>query len=73
MCVLNRNPDPKHVSFDWKSEKVTDDISNRETKFDTTTYRIRDLWKKQDLGTTKTPLNADVQGHDVLVVRLTKS
>jgi hypothetical protein len=29
--------------------------------------------EKQDLGTTKTPLNADVQGHDVLVVRLSKT
>ena len=33
----------------------------------------RDLWQKKDLGTTKTPLNADVQGHDVLLVRLEKN
>ena len=33
---------------------------------------IRDLWQKQDLGTTKTPLSAEVQGHDVLLVRLDK-
>jgi alpha-galactosidase len=72
MTVLNRNKDPQKFTFDWNSEKVTDDISNRDAKFDTLTYRIRDLWKKQDLGTTKTPLNADVQGHDVLVVRLDK-
>jgi alpha-galactosidase len=72
MCVLNRNADPQEFKFDWNSEKVTDDVFNRETKFDTVTYRVRDLWQKQDLGTTKTPLSAAVQGHDVLVVRLDK-
>jgi alpha-galactosidase len=72
MCVLNRNKDPHKIAFDWTSEKVTDDVSNRETKFDTTTYRLRDLWQKQDLGTTKTPLTAEVPGHDVLAVRLDK-
>jgi alpha-galactosidase len=72
MCVLNRNNDPRKIAFDWKSEKVTDDISNRETKFDTITYRVRDLWQKQDLGTTRTPLNAAVPGHDVLALRLDK-
>ena len=47
-------------------------MASRETKFDTITYRIRDLWQKQDLGTTKDPLSADVQGHDALLLRLDK-
>jgi alpha-galactosidase len=72
VCFLNRNADPRKINFDWKSEKVVDDISNRETKFDTITYRVRDLWQKQDLGTTQAPLNADLQGHDVLAIRLDK-
>ena len=73
VCFLHRNTDPQKAAFDWKSEKVIDDLSNRDAKFDTVTYRIRDLWQKTDLGTTKTPLSADVQGHDVLVVRLDKN
>jgi alpha-galactosidase len=72
MCVLNRNKEPKPFTFDWKNEKVFDDISKRETKFDATTYRVRDLWKKQNLGTTKTALSAEVPGHDVLALRLDK-
>jgi alpha-galactosidase len=72
VCFLNRNRDPQKAAFDWKNEKVTDDLSNRDAKFDTVTYQIRDLWEKKDLGTTKTPLSADVQGHDVLLVRLDK-
>jgi alpha-galactosidase len=72
MCVLNRNQAPQNFAFDWKSEKVTDDVANRQTKFDTITYHVRDLWQKQDLGTTQIPLSAAVQGHDVLLVRLDK-
>jgi len=72
MCVLNRNKTPQKITFDWKSEKVTDDVSNRATQFDTIPYRIRDLWQKQDLGTTKTPLSAEVPGHDALALRLDK-
>ena len=72
LCFLNRNTDPQKVAFNWNSEKVLDDISNRDASFTTITYRIRDLWQKQDLGTTKTPLSAEVQGHDVLLVRLDK-
>ena len=85
VVAVTRNPDKdalfevkervemlEAVTFDWKNEKVTDDISNRDAKFDTLTYSVRDLWLKKDLGTTKTPLSAAVQGHDVLVVRLDK-
>ena len=72
MCVLNRNTTPRAFSFDWKSEKVTDDFSNRDAHFDTTTYRLRDLWAKKDMGTTKDTLKAEVPGHDVLVLRLTR-
>ena len=72
MCVLNRNKEPRQIAFDWIHEKVKDDFSHRKTKFASTTYWMRDLWKKQDLGTTKTPLSAEVPGHDVLVIRLDK-
>ena len=44
----------------------------REARFDKITYRIRDLWTKKSLGTTKDILNAEVASHDVLMVRLDK-
>jgi hypothetical protein len=31
---------------------------------------VRDLWTGEDMGTTQTPLQATVAGHDVLMVRL---
>ena len=72
MCVLNRNTTPHMFSFDWKNEKVSDDLSKRDAKFDKTTYNLRDLWAKKDLGTTKDVLTAEVPGHDVLVLKLTE-
>jgi alpha-galactosidase len=72
MCVLNRNKDAKTISFDWKNEKVTDSFSNRDAHFDTATYSLRNLWLKADAGDTGKVLNAEVPGHDVLMLRLDK-
>ncbi len=70
MCVLNRSTRPQKVRFDWKNKKVSDDLSKREAGFDTTVYRVRDLWTKKDLGTTEETLNAELPGHDVLMLSI---
>jgi alpha-galactosidase len=72
MCLLNRGTNSQPVTFNWKNEAVTDDLSKREAKFDTTTYGIRNLWTQKDIGTTKDVLTAEVPGHDVLMLRLNK-
>jgi alpha-galactosidase len=72
MCILNRTTTPQKFTFDWKNEKLVDDVSNRDAKFDTTTYSLRDLWAKKDAGTTKDAFTAEIPGHDVLTLRLTK-
>jgi alpha-galactosidase len=72
MCVLNRSPESKKISFDWKNEKVTDNFSDHDAHFDTTTYSLRNLWSKQNAGDTGKILDAEVPGHDVLMLRLDK-
>lgn len=72
MCVLNRGTEPQKISFDWKNEKVADSFSRRHALFGTTTYSLRNLWTKQDVGDTTQPLDAKVPGHDVLMLRLKK-
>src|ERR1043165_480269 len=72
VVFLNRNTSPRKISFDWKNEHVADSLSKRETRFETTTYRLRDLWAKRDIGTTERSLVADVPAHDVLALRLRK-
>ena len=70
MVVLNRGQAVRSVSFDWRREHVSDSLSNRTASFGETSYRVRDLWTRKELGTTKRPLAAQVPGHDVLMVRL---
>jgi alpha-galactosidase len=72
MALLNREDKPKIIAFNWKRETVRDDHARRNARFDKTVYRIRDLWKHEDLGTTKDILNAVVPGHDILILRLSK-
>ncbi len=72
MCVLNRSPRAQKIVFDWKTKTVADDLSKREAHFDTTTYTIRDVWTKKNLGTTRDPLNAEIPSHDVLMLWLDK-
>jgi alpha-galactosidase len=73
MAVLNRGESPHQLSFDWKREQVADTFSKRAARFDLTEYAVRDLWTGRDLGTTRSPLNATVPPHDVLMLRLRKT
>jgi alpha-galactosidase len=72
MCVLNRTTNAQPVTFNWKSENVTDKFSKRDAKFSTTTYGLRNLWTKKRAGTTSYPMKVVVPGHDVLMLRLEK-
>jgi alpha-galactosidase len=72
MCALNRTDGARPVRIDWRRETVRDDFSKRDAEFDRVAYRIRDLWTGSDLGTTEAALAADVPGHDVLMVRLSR-
>jgi alpha-galactosidase len=73
LCALNRGTAPEKISFDWKNEIVTDALSKRAAQFDRTTYRLRNLWTKEDLGNTSHILRAKIPGHDVLMLRLDRS
>jgi alpha-galactosidase len=72
LCILNRNKEAKKFSFDWKNEKVTDSIAQRDADFTTTAYRVRDLWMKREPGSTAQKLATEIPGHDALLFRLEK-
>lgn len=71
MAILNRTDDARDVRFDWRERPVADDFSERSMDVGETTYRIRDLWGHEWIGTTTDPLIDTVPGRDVLMVRLT--
>ena len=53
MCALNRGRDAQKISFDWKQENVSDNLSKRDANFSATTYGLRDVWTKKEAGTTR--------------------
>jgi alpha-galactosidase len=72
VCFLNRSSKTKQIDFNWQNEIVNDELSKRELNAKTTTYKLRDLWLKKDVGDTKKSLKAAIGSHDVLVLKLTK-
>ena len=76
-CLFNRGMEPVSQTIDWQTLCFTDEeVSGLSTAFDTTVYKVRDLWakpskKKAKPVTTKKPLPVTVPGHDVILFRLT--
>jgi alpha-galactosidase len=71
-CFLNRSLKIKQISFDWNNENVIDNISGEKIDIKNNLYKIRNLWTKKEMGTTEKILNADIPGHDVLMIKLHK-
>lgn len=75
--VLNRGEKAQELKFNFRKENVADPIFPKEgskyaANFVNSRYSIRDVWKKQDLGTTKQALTFKVEPHDVVMYRLEK-
>jgi alpha-galactosidase len=70
LCFLNRSAKPQTVEFKWKEQEVKDTIFNKQLDIKNTVYKIRDLWTKKDLGTTKKDIKTTVPAHDVMMLRL---
>ena len=72
LCFLNRGRKPQSVAFDWKTQPIHDDVAKRDLAADHTRYKIRNLWTGRAAGTTAKPFRAEVPGHDVVMIRLSK-
>ena len=72
VCFVNRSSVAKQLDFNWQNESVIDNLYNKSLDAKSTTYRLRDLWTKKDVGTTRTPVKTTIQPYDVLMLRLTK-
>ncbi len=71
ICFLNRDNQPKPVTFNWKAETIMDTVSNQQMTTNTV-YKIRDAWAKKAAGTTAKPFATTVAPHDVVLLRLSK-
>jgi alpha-galactosidase len=72
VCFLNRSSEEKTVSFDWKKENVQDKITGRQIDATNSSYKITDIWTKQEKGSTDTQLDVTIASHDVVLLMLKK-
>jgi alpha-galactosidase len=72
LCFLNRGTKAINLEYDWKKQIIKDDVAKSELRFDQKPYAIRDLWLKKNLGMTDKTLKANIPGHDVLMLSLSR-
>jgi alpha-galactosidase len=72
VTFLNRGRKPQAMTFDWKATPITDDLSKAELDATKTSYKLRNLWTKKDVGTTRKTFTATIPGHDVVLLLLSK-
>ncbi len=70
VCFLNRGLEEKTVKFIWEEHRQSDSFSKREMNFDRTTYKIRDIWAKKDIGTTNKDFTDQIASHDIIMLKL---
>ncbi len=70
ICFLNRSEKAQTIDFNWTANPLADDVSKMKVDFKQTNYKVRDLWAKKELGTTKKPFKQVVPAHDAIVLRL---
>jgi alpha-galactosidase len=72
VCFLNRSCKTQKIDYDWSRNVIADSVSQRTLNVSEKGYRMRDLWAKKSIGTTKKHLVADIPSHDVVMLRLTE-
>jgi len=72
VCFLNRSGRSQTVSYDWAAHLIQDKTSNTNVDFSQSTFKLRDLWAKKDIGTTQKPFKQTIASHDVVMLKLTK-
>jgi alpha-galactosidase len=70
VTFLNRSDVTKKINFDWKKHIIKDADFGYEADFSKTTFKLNDLWKSKEIGTTKKNFVADLASHDVITLRL---
>ncbi|MDI1304263.1 MAG: glycoside hydrolase family 27 protein [bacterium] len=72
ITFVNRSDVTKKVNFDWKKQLIKDADFNLEANFNTTSYKIKNLWENKEAGNTKKAFVANLASHDVITLKLIK-
>jgi alpha-galactosidase len=70
VTFLNRSEVPKKVNFDWKKHSIKDADFGYEADFSKTVFKLKELWKNKETGSTKKNFVTDLAPHDSVTLRL---
>jgi len=68
-CFLNRDLEPSEITIDWQKFGIWEYGGRIKVDPD---MKIHDLWKHEQVGDCQNPFTITVEGHDVVMVRLSK-
>lgn len=72
ICFLNRSAKHQTITYNWKDHPIKDTLSGINIDFNTSAYKVYDLWLKKGLGNTKRALKTAIGVHEAVMVKLTK-
>ena len=72
MTFVNMSDEPTEINFDWKKHEIGDDVNGRRMEANHNKFSIRDLFNHKNLGDTNSNLKANIESHDVLMIKLEK-
>jgi len=72
ITFLNRSNTPQKIDFNWKKTLVTDTLSKMVLNAARKTYKVRNLWTKKEIGTTKKAFDTVVPRHDAVMLLLSE-
>lgn len=72
VAFLNRSDASQKINFDWKKHLIKDTDFNLEANFQKQIFKLKDLWKNKEIGTTKKAFTAEIASHDIIVLKLSK-
>jgi len=70
VCFLNRNSHSATLNFNWQQPATDPDY--KKTYAIDSHYKVFDIWKNAELGTTEKNITSTIKGQDVLFVLLKK-
>jgi alpha-galactosidase len=72
ICFFNRSDFAKDLNFPWQKHSFND-IGRPDKPLEfSLPWKVRDLWQKKDMGTTREDLQVTLKPHDVVLYRLSK-
>ena len=72
ITFLNRSERIKKINFDWKKNTIKDVDFGYLADFNSTVFKITDLWKNKETGNTRKNFFSELAPHDVIALKLTR-